>query len=86
MADPDPTLAGQKATTHMALDLTALSVIGVMQAHDGKAALLRSAQGQIARVLVGQDAFGIRITAIGDNQILTTDRWGRTQSLEIPQG
>jgi Tfp pilus assembly protein PilP len=68
------------------LDLSALSVIGVMQARDGTAALLRSSRGEIARVLVGQEAFGMRVTAIGDDQILMTDRWGRTQSLALPQG
>lgn len=86
MSDPNPTLAGQKATISEALDLHSLSVIGLMQAHDGKAALLRSSRGQIARVSVGQEAFGVRVTAIDDDQILMTDRWGRTQSLALPQG
>lgn len=86
MSDALPALAGEHATLPQALDLSALSVIGVMQASDGTAALLRSSRGEIARVLVGQEAFGMRVTAIGDDQILMTDRWGRTQSLALPQG
>jgi len=78
-------LAGVKATMPEALELNTLSVIGVMDAHDGLAALLRSPRGQIARVNVGDEAFGVQITAIGADQVLLTDRWGRTQSLALPQ-
>ncbi len=77
-------LAGVKATVPEALDLNTLAVIGVMDAHDGMAALLRSSNGQIARVSVGDEAFGVQITAIGDTQVLLTNRWGRTQSLALP--
>jgi len=78
-------LAGVNATVADALALNALAVIGVMDAHDGASALLRSSRGQIARVHVGDEAFGVRITAIGADQILLTDRWGRTQTLALPQ-
>ncbi|MEL7178963.1 MAG: hypothetical protein AAFN63_03950 [Pseudomonadota bacterium] len=78
-------LAGANATMPDALELNTLSVIGIMNAHDGTAALLRSARGRIARVSVGDQAFGVRVTAIGDDQILLTDRWGRTQSLTPPR-
>ncbi|KQI73055.1 hypothetical protein AN191_03930 [Loktanella sp. 5RATIMAR09] len=86
MADDTTTsgLAGTKATLADTLDLGALSVIGVMDAHDGVAALLRSSHGEIARVQVGESAFGVQITAIGNAQVLLTDRWGRTQSLALP--
>lgn len=77
-------IAGTKATLPDTLELRALSVIGLMDAHDGIAALLRSSRGEIARVRVGDSAFGVKITAIGDAQILLTDRWGRTQSLALP--
>ena len=78
-------LAEAKATMPDALELNALSVIGLMDAHDGVAALLRSSRGQIARVSVGDEVFGVQITAIGDKQILLTDRWGQTQSLALPR-
>ncbi|HEV8034999.1 hypothetical protein [Yoonia sp.] len=86
MADETTTsrLPGQKATLPDTLDLRELSVIGLMDAHDGIAALLRSSRGEIARVQVGDSAFGVQITAIGDAQVLLTDRWGRTQSLGLP--
>ncbi|KQB97740.1 hypothetical protein AL073_02035 [Loktanella sp. 1ANDIMAR09] len=77
-------LSGQKATLPDTLELRELSVIGLMDAHDGIAALLRSSRGEIARVQVGDRAFGVQITAIGDAQVLLTDRWGRTQSLALP--
>ena len=78
-------LAGVNATMPDVLELNTLSVIGVMDTHDGAAALLRSARGRIARVAVGDTAFGVQITAIGDEQIILTDRWGRTQSLQLPR-
>lgn len=86
MSDPLPAPAGNHATRQGALDLGTLSVIGVMQASNGTAALLRSPEGEIARVLVGQEAFGVFVTAIGDDLILLTDRTGRTQSLALPEG
>ncbi|PJI91484.1 hypothetical protein BC777_0312 [Yoonia maricola] len=78
-------VAGTAATMPDALALNQLAVIGVMDAYDGTAALLRSARGQIARVTVGDRAFGVRVTAIGDTQVLLTDRWGQTKSLQLPR-
>lgn len=78
-------LPGVKATMPDALALNRLAVIGLMDGQNGMAALLRSSRGQIARVRVGETAFGVQITAIGDEQVLLTDRWGRTQSLELPR-
>ncbi len=86
MSDPDPALARANATVPDALDLHELSVIGVLEAHDGAAALLRSSRGQIARVMTGDAAFGMTVTVIGDDMIMMTDRWGRTQSLHLPKG
>jgi hypothetical protein len=86
MSEPDPILAGQKATRPDALDLSELSVIGVIDGHSGAAALLRASNGNLARVTPGDAAFGVTVTAIGDAQILLTDRWGRTQSLQLPSG
>ena len=77
-------LAGVKATVPDALELRALAVIGLIEAHDGPAALLRSSRGQIARVQVGESAFGVEVTAIGNAQVVLTDVWGRTQSLTLP--
>ena len=75
---------GANATMPDALPLNNLAVIGLMEAHDGVAALLRSSRGQIARVQVGDTAFGVQITAIGAAQVLLTDRWGRSHSLALP--
>ncbi|MFK7751118.1 MAG: hypothetical protein AB8B51_01080 [Sedimentitalea sp.] len=86
MAEPDPALAGAKATMSDALELNALSVIGVIDGHNGTAALLRSARGQIARVSTGETIFGITVNGIGEDRIVMTDRWGRTQSLALPRG
>jgi Tfp pilus assembly protein PilP len=86
MAELEAALAGAKATRPEALDLSSLAVIGVIDGHAGVTALLRSGNGQIARVKAGDTAFGHTITAIGDDRILTTDRWGRTQTLALPRG
>lgn len=86
MADTDTALAGQNATQSDVLDMHALQLLGVMQAHDGPAALLRSAQGDIARLQIGEEAFGIRVTAIGETEIILTNRWGQSESLALPQG
>ena len=87
MSDPtnDPALAAEKATMPDALALDTLSVIGLINAHDGAIALLRSARGDVARVHVGDEVFGVQITAIGDAQVLLTNRWGQTRALELPQ-
>lgn len=78
-------LPGVKATLPEALELNELSVIGLMDARDGMAALIRSARGEIARVTIGDEAFGVQIIAIGDDQVLLTDRWGQTKSLALPR-
>ncbi len=87
MSEPDPNtaLAGANATMPDALTLNDLSVIGLINAHDGATALLRSSRGQIARVHVGDEAFGVRITAISDQQVILTNRWGQTEALQLPQ-
>lgn len=81
---PNPTLAGANATVPEALALNTLVVIGLMNTSNGAAALLRSSRGEIARVSVGEEAFGVQVTAIGDDQILLTNRWGRTEALQLP--
>ncbi len=86
MADTDTALAGQNATQSDVLDMHAQQLLGVMQAHDGPAALLRSARGDIARLQIGEEAFGIRVTAIGETKIILTNRWGQSESLALPQG
>ena len=55
-----------------------------MWAHDGHAALLRSARGRIARVQTGTQVFGVTVTAIADNQVVLADRSGQTQTLGVP--
>lgn len=86
MPESDTALAAATATLPDALDMHRLSLIGVVEAHDGQAALLRSARGNVVRVLVGQVAFGVQIKAIGAEQVILTDSWGRTQALELPSG
>ncbi len=83
MAEQTPALAAAHATRPDAIDLRGLTVIGVMRAHDGPAALLRSSRGRIARVQVGAEVFGVRVAAIADDQVLLTDRWGQTQAVAL---
>ena len=86
MTNPTTALAEAKATVPEALDLSTLSVIGLIDGHNGSAALLRSEHGQIARAMTGDSVFGMTVTAIGDDRVLLTDRWGRTQTLGLPHG
>ncbi len=87
MSDQKPAaaIAAANATVPDALALNTLAVIGLMNTSNGAAALLRSSRGEIARVGVGEEAFGVQVTAIGDDQILLTNRWGRTEALQLPR-
>lgn len=86
MSEPDPAIAQAKATLPEMLVLNELSVIGLIAGHNGAAALLRSSNGDITRVMAGDVAFGVTVTAIGDDMVMMTDRWGRTSSLQLPRG
>ena len=86
MANTTDALAGQHATRDDVLDLRALQLLGVLQAHDGAVALLRSSRGDVARVQVGQQAFGMQVTAIGTDRVMLTNRWGQTEALALPSG
>ena len=86
MAEPDNALAGQNATRDDVLDLHALQLLGLIIAHDGPTALLRSSRGEIARLHLGEEAFGVRVTAIGEDRVMVTNRWGQTEALTLPQG
>ena len=88
MAETVNETAAAAATKEDVLDLRALQLLGVMQAHDGPAALIRSSRGQIARLAVGEAAFGVTLTAIGEDSVILTNRWGQTEALTLaaPQG
>ena len=82
--DPNAASAAAYATMPDALALRELTVIGVIDTANGAAALLRSSRGRIAKVGVGSQAFGVTINAIGHDQVILTERWGRTQALSLP--
>ncbi len=84
MSETTPALVAVNATRPDVLALRSLTVIGVMQAHDGKAAILRSGRGQIARVQAGTRVFGVTVTAIGDDHVVLADRSGQTQAVGVP--
>lgn len=86
MPEQDTPTAAQTATVPAALELNNLNLIGLMAGQNGAAALLRASNGKIARVSAGDVAFGVTVTAIGEDMILMTDRWGRTRSLALPTG
>ena len=86
MAETVNDAAAAAATLEGALDMHTLQLLGVMDAHDGPAALIRSSRGQIARLHLGEEAFGYTITAIGEDSVILTNRWGQTESLGLPQG
>ncbi len=83
MSEETPALAAAKATQPDVLALNDLTVIGLMNAHDGPAALLRSPRGQFARVQVGARVFGVTVTGIGDDQLILTTRGGQTKAITV---
>ncbi|MFN3664009.1 hypothetical protein [Yoonia sp.] len=84
MTQPEQTLASQQATVADALDLNSLTLIGLFSTTEGPAALIRSADGQVARVVPGEQALGITATAIGDAQVLVTGADGVTLAMRLP--
>ena len=84
MSDQTSALVAEKATLVDAIDLGGLSVIGIMQAHDGPAVLLRSSRGRIARLQTGERAFGMTVAAIGEAEVILSDRTGMQHRLGVP--
>ncbi|WP_341366173.1 pilus assembly protein PilZ [Yoonia sp. BS5-3] len=83
MSEQTPPQVAEKATIADAIDLRQLTLLGVMHAFDGPAALLRSGRGQIARVQTGGQAFGYRVAAIGDDQVQLIGRQGQLYALGL---
>ena len=83
MTETTPAHVAAKATIADALDLSTLSLLGIMQAHDGPAALLRSPRGRVERVQIGARAFGYTVAAVGDRQVQLTDHTGKVYSLTL---
>lgn len=84
MSEPTPAIAAENATMADALDMRSLTLIGVIEGQEGPAALLRSSRGAIARVSLGEQVFGVQITAIGEEQVILTNRWGQSETLVLP--
>ena len=84
MTDQTSAHVAAQATLVDAMDLRGVTVIGIMKAHDGPAVLLRSSRGRIARLTVGQRAFGMTVAAIGETQVVLSDRSGATHTLGLP--
>lgn len=84
MSETTPALAADHATLAGILPLNGLTLIGIFNAHDGPAALLRSSQGQIARATPGAQVLGVTITAIGDTTVMLVDGAGTSYALAVP--
>lgn len=81
----DPTQADIHATLTDALNIDALAVIGVIDAQNERAVLLRSARGNVARASVGTKVLGVEVIAIDDTQVVISDWLGRGKALQLPQ-
>ncbi|MFQ1701317.1 hypothetical protein ACJ5NV_12060 [Loktanella agnita] len=84
MTDQTSAEVAAAATIADAIDLREFVLLGIIQAQSGAAALLRSPQGDIARVHTGTQVFGYTIAAIGDTQVQLTDRRGTLYALALP--
>lgn len=84
MTDITPANVAASATQPAAISLHDLTVIGVFIASNSAAVLLRSARGRIARVSAGDQAFGVVVAAISEDQVILTDRSGKQYALIVP--
>ena len=83
MTEATPAHVAAHATISDAIDLSELTLLGVMRAPDGPAALLRSPRGEIVRAQMGASAFGYTVAAVGDSLVQLTDRGGTVYSLTL---
>ena len=63
MSETTPALVAEQATLPDILPLDGVTLIGIFNAYDGPAALLRSSRGKIERVTPGAQAMGMTVTA-----------------------
>ncbi|OAN78170.1 pilus assembly protein PilZ [Sulfitobacter sp. EhC04] len=80
---PTPAKVAEIATTEARLARTAL--IGIFGSAAAPGALVRTPNGKIARVGVGDKVAGGTVAAIGDDQ-LVLNMGSRTKSLKLPRG
>jgi hypothetical protein len=83
MSQPESSPAAQ-ATAHDVLALDRLTLIGLFNTAEGPAALIRAANGQVARIVPGMQTMGVTVTAIGETQVLVTGRDGVTVAMQLP--
>lgn len=76
-----PEHVAELATQQTHLDRTAL--IGIFGSEDSPGALVRSPNGRIARVAIGDEAAGGIVAAIGESQIVIA-QCGKTRVLKLP--
>ncbi|SFR36681.1 hypothetical protein SAMN04488005_1005 [Yoonia tamlensis] len=84
MTTNTPANVAASATLVDVVALDNLIVIGVFIGTEQPAALIRSGQGQIARVSPGESVFGITIAAIDAAQVVLTDHAGTVHVLAVP--
>lgn len=84
MSETTPARVAEQATLTDILPMNGITLIGIFNAHDGPAALLRSSRGQIERVTPGTETMGMTVTAIGTDSVMLLDRAGTTHALAVP--
>ncbi|APE43895.1 pilus assembly protein PilZ [Sulfitobacter alexandrii] len=80
---PTPRNVADLATTEARLDRTAL--IGIFGSETAPGALVRTPNGRITRVGLGDTVAGGTVAAIGEGQLVLNVR-GRAKALKLPQG
>jgi stage V sporulation protein SpoVS len=80
---PQTASVAAAATEDNELAMNRLTLIGILGTQANRAALVRSANGEITRVTINDTIGGGRVVAIGD-QSLSYVRNGRTRTLEMP--
>ncbi len=83
ITDVPPSPAGDMATQSRALPLSQLALIGIAGRPDNRRALLRTRNGRILRVALGDRTPHGTVQAIGATELFLT-RAGRTTRLALP--
>jgi hypothetical protein len=81
--EPTPEHVADLATEQTRMDRTAL--IGIFGSASAPGALVRTPNGEIARVTVGDSVAGGTVAAIADGQLLLAFG-SRTKALKLPKG
>ena len=84
MSAETPPQVAASAQIEDALPLNELALIGLFGTPDGASALVRAPDGDILRLVAGDQALGLTVTAIDDTALHFVDASGAPSRLTMP--